>query len=274
MKKRHEKTKSKFVLFILIILIISLFVGFIVYELEVQKKQRSSSNNQAPKKSDTFQIRKIMLFSSADAIQNEATNKSTWNVNVSQFTDMAIYIDNHSENGFSSKNTISQLYIDNIQYPQMPTLGTPFLYYKNQNDFGKLSFTEENNIQDTLHFEILPYENERNYEKPEIYDTSFSPICLGFVNKDIKTNFIITNIEEPLRYDGSLLKRCNIGLTRINCTLSFDIHIINQANEHFKSTVTIEIPLKDISSENTIYDGFVKQEITDVEDFAFYVDEN
>ena len=174
MKKRHEKTKSKFVLFILIILIISLFVGFIVYELEVQKKQRSSSNNQAPKKSDTFQIRKIMLFSSADAIQNEATNKSTWNVNVSQFTDMAIYIDNHSENGFSSKNTISQLYIDNIQYPQMPTLGTPFLYYKNQNDFGKLSFTEENNIQDTLHFEILPYENERNYEKPEIYENHFA----------------------------------------------------------------------------------------------------
>ena len=268
MKKRHTKTKSKFILTVLIILIICFLIGFIVYEIGIQKTQNSSfSKEQAPKKSDTFRI----LFSSADAVQNEATNKSTWNVNVSQFTDIAIYIDNHLENGFSKENTIAKLYIDNIQYPQMPTLGTPFLYYKNQNDFGKLSFNEENRIQDCLNFEFIPYENERNFEKPEIYDTSFSPICLGFTNKDIKTNYSITNIEEPLRYDGSLLKRCNIGLTRINCTVSFDVHIINQANEHFKSTLSIEIPLKDNSSETTIYDGFTKQEITEVSNFSFYI---
>ena len=160
---------------------------------------------------------------------NDATNKATWNLDVSQFTDMAIYINNHSENGFTAQNTIANLYIDNIQYPEMPILGTPTLYYKNQNDFGKLSISEENKIEDTLHYEIIPYEQERNYEKPEIYDTSFSPICIGFANQDIKTNHIITNIEEPLRYDGSLLKRCSIGLTRISCTVSFDIHIINQA---------------------------------------------
>lgn len=272
MKKRHTKTKSKFILTVLIILIICFLIGFIVYEIGIQKTQNSSfSKEQAPKKSDTFRIRKIILFSSADAVQNEATNKSTWNVNVSQFTDIAIYIDNHLENGFSKENTIAKLYIDNIQYAQMPTLGTPFLYYKNQNDFGKLSFNEENRIQDCLNFEIIPYENERNFEKPEIYDTSFSPICLGFTNKDIKTNYSITNIEEPLRYDGSLLKRCNIGLTRINCTVSFDVHIINQANEHFKSTLSIEIPLKDNSSETTIYDGFTKQEITKISNFSFYI---
>ncbi len=205
---------------------------------------------------------------------NDATNKATWNVDVSQFTDLAIYIDNHSENGFSAKNTIANLYIDNIQYLETPTLGTPTLYYKNQNDFGKLSISEENKIEDTLNYEIIPYEQQRDYEKPQIYDTSFSPICLGFVNQDIKTNCIITDIEEPLRYDGSLLKRCDIGLTRITCTVSFDIHIINQLEEHFRSTVTIAIPLKETDSEATIYDGFLKQELSDVNDFAFYTVEN
>lgn len=260
---------------IFLLIIIAFGVSFIFYYTNIQKNfQNHLAHNQTPKKSNTFKISKIFLFSSADAIQNEAANKSTWNVNVSQFTDIAIYIDNHSENGFSKENTISNLYIDNIQYIDSPSLGTPILYYKNQNDFGKLSLKEENKIQDTLHFETIPYENERNYEKPEIYDTSFSPICLGFANSNIKTNYIITNIEEPLRYDGSLLKRCSIGLTSISTTVSFDVHIINQMNEHLKSTITIPIPLRENNSEATIYDGYLKQEITNVSNFEFYVVEN
>ena len=232
--------------------------------------QRNITQDENQSNTSPFEISKIYLFSSAYANQNEAANKSTWNLNVSQFTDIAIFVDNHSETDLSKKNTISQLYIDNIQYTNTPLLGTPKLYYKNPNDFGKLSFQEEKEIHDTLNYAIIPYSKQLNYENPEAYDSSFSPICLGFVNQNIKTDYTITNIEEPLHYDGNLLKRCNIGLSRIQCSFSFDIHILNQLGNHFKSTVTIDIPLKDTSSNATIYDGFLKQEITKLENCKFY----
>ena len=246
---------------ILVIILVFLLLGFGTYYWYQNYYEKISFQDNTVSKPSPFKIHKIYLFSSAYATQNDTANKSTWNLDVSQFTDIAIFIDNHNENEFTKENTIAQLYIDNIQYIETPTLGNPVLYYKNQEDFGKFSFNEENKINDCLDFEILPYEQEQNHGKPEIYDTSFSPICLGFVNQNIKSNYVVTDIQNPLHYDGSLLKRCNIGLTRIACSFSFDLHLINQLDEHFKSTITIDIPLKNTDSDTTIYDGSIKQEI-------------
>lgn len=144
------------------------------------------------------------------------------------------------------------------------------LYFKNPNDFGKLSYSENSIIQDTLNYTIIPYEQQINYENPEVYDSSFSPICIGFVNKDIKENYIVTDIKDNLLYDGSLLKRGNISLSNINCSFSFDLNIINQMNKHYKANITIDIPLKSSDTNSTIYDGFIKQEITNLENLKFY----
>lgn len=266
---------NKKTLLVLLILIIISFICFCFHFIYTNflTKENLQSNIVADfnsNESDIFKITKITLFSSANATQNQSVSKTTWNLNISQFTDIAIFIDNNSENELTSQNTIQSLYIDNIKYINTPTLGTPILYYKNPNDFGKLSFKEENKIDNTLNYSIAPYNQQLNYEKPEVYDSSFSPTCIGFVNQDIKTDYVVTNTQETLYYDGSLLKRCHVGLTSINCSFSFDIHIINQLGEHFKSTVTIDIPLKDESNNKTIYDGFLKQEITDLENLKFY----
>lgn len=274
MKKLIED--KKLLLFLLILIVLGLFLGF-CYEMiyfDLLKKSNFEQDivEKASLQDNTFEISKIILFSSADATQNEVINRANWNVNISQFCDIAICIDNHSEsNGLSSKNTITSLYIDDIQFLETPSLGTPLLYYKNVDDFGKLSYSENNKIQDNLSYSIIPYEHEKDTSKPEIYDSSFSPICIGFVNQNIKTDYTISDISSPLTYDGSLLKKCNVVLSSISCKISFKLHLISQDNKHYISNITLDIPLKDSNSNKTIYDGNIQQELTDMKNFSFYL---
>ena len=85
-------------------------------------------------KDQVFKVSKVILYSSAEAVDNTA-EQNLQDVTIHQYSDMAIYIDNLSDE-LTEKNTIKELYIDNFQFFG-PELGKPNLYYKNINDFGK-----------------------------------------------------------------------------------------------------------------------------------------
>lgn len=199
-----------------------------------------------------FSIDRIYLYSSADATSNETT-KPVWDLNVSQFTDIAIYINNRAENGVNYENTIKELTISNVKFNNLQS-GTPSLYYKNVNDFAKLTNLEENKINDSLEFNIVN-SGDADYTKPVIYSNCQNPITLEYVNTNIEEDTIISDISTPLTYDGSLLKKSGILLSQMKCTLSFTITIVNNYNQKFVATVYIDIPLEDSMSSASIYDG-------------------
>ena len=199
-----------------------------------------------------FSIDRIYLYSSADATSNEIT-KPVWDLNVTQFTDIAIYINNRSENGVNYENTIKELTISNVKFNNLKS-GTPYLYYKNVNDFAKLTNTEENKINDALEFNVVN-SGDADYTNPVIYSNCQNPITLEYVNTNMEENTIISDISTPLTYDGSLLKKAGILLSQMECTLSFTITIINNYNQKFVATVYIDIPLEDSVNNTSIYDG-------------------
>ena len=199
-----------------------------------------------------FSIDRIYLYSSADATSNETT-KPVWDLNVTQFTDIAIYINNRSENGVNYENTIKELTISNVKFNNLKS-GTPYLYYKNVNDFAKLTNTEENKINDALEFNVVN-SGDADYTNPVIYSNCQNPITLEYVNTNMEENTIISDISTPLTYDGSLLKKAGILLSQMECTLSFTITIINNYNQKFVATVYIDIPLEDSVNNTSIYDG-------------------
>lgn len=138
----------------------------------------------------------------------------------------------------------------------MPSMGKPEFYFKSINKFSKSEFTEENKIQDNLKFEISSEDNA-NLDTPILYNNLANPITLTYINNNIKTDYTITDTSTPITYDGSLLKRCQVPLESIKTNISFDIYITNNLNQKFKSSVYLEIPLKD---ENTsILDGSITQ---------------
>lgn len=266
MFKKMNKINFKFLILILALLLslIIVVLGYRVIYLDIFKKINFESDIIARANSienEVFSLEKIYIYSSANARQNELINQAAWSVDISQFSDIAIFINNHSENGLTDENTIKKLYLDNFQMINTPTSGNTKLYYKNRNDFGKLSYSNENKIGDSLKYDIIPYSKEINYENPEIYNSSFSPICIGFVNENIKSDYKISETNSSFVNNGSLLKKCNISLNSISCTFSFNINIVNNLNQHYISKIFIDIPLKDDNSN--IYDGYMKKEITD-----------
>ena len=205
-----------------------------------------------------FSIDRIYLYSSADATSNETT-KPVWDLNLYQFTDIALYINNRSEEGVTYENTIKEITIDNIKFNNLQT-GTPNLYYKNVNDFAKLTNLEENKINDSIEFDIVN-SGDIDYSKPTLYSNCQNPITLEYVNSEMEEDTIISDISTPLVYDGSLLKKAGILLSQMKCTLSFTITIINNYNQKFVATVYIDIPLEDSMNNTSIYDGKIVKNI-------------
>ena len=254
----------------------------------------------------TFSIDKIYLYSSANATNNE-TKKSMWNLNVYQYTDIALYISGNATN--KDQNTIKELYIDNVKFDSL-NVGTPNMHYKSLFEFGKFNLETENIITDRLNYEVIePAKAEQknnvsinsevtdtadnieirdtntnssnninstsdilsvetlNYSKPQIYSDASNPITLEYMNL-IKSNYLVSDIENPLVYNGSLLKRAGVDLTSISGNITFKIHIKNILGENYVANIKIAIPLKDEVSGNSIYDGSFTKEITTKTNFS------
>ena len=251
--RKRNKFITKLIITIALAILCIVTIVYIIGIYKVNSEFSSYIDELARLNSKTvFSIDRIYLYSSADATSNETT-KPVWDLNVSQFTDIAIYINNRAENGVNYENTIKELTISNVKFNNLQS-GIPSLYYKNVNDFAKLTNLEENKINDSLEFNIVN-SGDADYTKPVIYSNCQNPITLEYVNTNIEEDTIISDISTPLTYDGSLLKKSGILLSQMKCTLSFTITIVNNYNQKFVATVYIDIPLEDSMSSASIYDG-------------------
>ena len=251
--RKRNKFITKLIITIALLILCIVTIVYIIGIYKVNSEFSSYIDELARLNSKTvFSIDRIYLYSSADATSNETT-KPVWDLNVSQFTDIAIYINNRAENGVNYENTIKELTISNVKFNNLQS-GTPSLYYKNVNDFAKLTNLEENKINDSLEFNIVN-SGDADYTKPVIYSNCQNPITLEYVNTNMEEDTIISDISTPLTYDGSLLKKAGILLSQMKCTISFTITIVNNYNQKFVATVYIDIPLEDSMSGASIYDG-------------------
>ena len=164
---------------------------------------------------------------------------------------MALFISNTTGEN-TLENTLKKVSIENINFNNMPSLGEPKLYFKSINNFSNSKIIEENIIQDKLDFDVTS-QDETNLDTPTLYNNLANPITLSYTNQNIKSDYTITDTSSPITYDGSLLKKCNILLNNISCSLSFDILITNNLDQNFNCTVYIDIPLE--NETKTIYDG-------------------
>ena len=164
---------------LIILAILSINFGFIIRK--IANKNQFANNmiqiaqaNQEP----IFQVSKIIKYSSADAIDNTA-EQNLQDLSIQQYSDIAIYIDNLTDE-LTEKNSVKELYLDNFKVQLGYQYGTPTLYYKNPLEISKYRKIDENQIQDSLTYNII-YTNEQNeesnYEKPTFFADCSNPIC-------------------------------------------------------------------------------------------------
>lgn len=207
-----------------------------------------------------FKIKDIILYSSAYAIDS-SEGEILQDLDIHQFTDMAISIDNKSYiSDLSNKNTVSELYIDNIKIDLNSNKGKQSLNYKNPFEFGK--YTELGDSTSRIDFNILHtnQDNENNdFSSPTFFTDCSNPITLGYLNQDILTNCEILNSNESIDFNGKLLKVANIPISDVAYKLNFKIHLKNSLEESFVYNIDLNMPLKDKNS--SIYDGYIFKKI-------------
>ena len=251
---KNFKFKIKNVKLAFVILIIALFVVFLLYYHFVfaESFARNDFANQMVEISEAneksvFNVQKVLLYSSANAIDN-SESQALQNMSICQYTDISIYIDNMANaSELTDENTIKQLYIDNINITSNSDKGTKLLNYKNPLNFGKYEEIElpQNNRID---FNIVNtnVENENyDYSKPTFYTDCSNPISLGYMNKDILTDYSVSEGTTSVSYNGKVLQEAGINLDELKYTLSFKIHIINNLNEEFVYQMSMDVDLND-----------------------------
>lgn len=256
------KIKNERLLFTILIMI--LFIVFLLYYnlvFSVVFARNAFANEMidiADENENTiFNIQKILLYSNANAIDN-SQDQSLKDMSICQYTDISIYIDNTSFiTELTDENTIKQLYIDNIVATSNGNIGTKIVNYKNPLDFGKYKMIEvpENNRID---FNIINTnsENENNdYSSPTFYTDCSNPISLGYMNKDILTNYSVSQDANTVSFNGKVLEETNVNLQDINYTLTFKIHIVNNKNQKFVYNMKLDVNLDD--DNGGIYNGYV-----------------
>lgn len=260
------KDTNKKALQLLILLSIVLIVCVIIYVFFIQnffiKKSFEKDSIGFSNLNETipFSLNKIILFSSATANTNDI-NHSVLSLNISQYCDIGMYINNTNKENTS----INSLYINNISI-STPELGTPCLYKKKVEDLGKCSFDENSIIQNEFYFNVIDSNIEINYDNYEIYNNGSTPISLGFYNKDVKKDFLTDATE--IGYNGALLNMASIPQTSLKCNVSFTINIITNSDEHYICNVNFDIPFED--EEGSIYnDGYFTKEISSEETSKF-----
>ena len=144
------------------------------------------------------------------------------------------------------------LYIDNIFLSTQSENGTKILNYKNPLNFGKYQNVEQAS-NNRIDFKIINtnQENEsNNYDEPTFYSDCSNPISLGYLNKDLLTNYSVSDNSKTISFNGKVLKEANVNLDEIQPTLNFTIHIVNNLGEKFAYNMKLNIDL------TGIYDGY------------------
>lgn len=274
------KTNWKKLFLILCSLIIIIALSLFIVPNWLGRNKFTDELDRFANKSSVFSLSKIYCYSSASGINN-TEGKAMWDVNVSQYTDIALglsinNVNNDLTNNLGNSNSqvvdaspkysISKIYIDNISFSNNST-GTLSLGYIPILNFGLISNDELTNPekqQSKIDFNIVDDKetllNNLVYE-PSIDKNLILPITLRYLNSNIKTNHTITNIEEKLAFDGSILKRASIPLSSIKNEVTFNIHIVTNSSEEYMYPVHLQIPLQNEDNSKNIYDGSYSQEL-------------
>lgn len=266
--KKQQSIKILIILLEIILLVIAIFAYKYIYTKEINKVMYAEESQKfvEENKEPIFKIDKMILYNSANGIDNSEGKLQS--VDVSQFTDIIIYLNNTNKiKEITAENTINQMYIDNIKITSQSENGEKILNYKNPLNSGK--YQDLKNFENNgIYFKVLnsnEKNNSANYDESVFYTDCSNPISLGFINKNILTNCEVTDTGS-ISFDGSILKSANIDVKDLKTKISFTIHLKNNYNEEFIANVSIDI---DLEKENqAIYTGYMMQ-IFDTEDIRF-----
>ena len=137
----------------------------------------------------------------------------------------------------------------------MAEIGNQKVNFKSTKNLCKYQdITEGTNRID---YKVIHKNSEKNDESDYFFTDCSEPLTLTYVNENVVKNQDISNSEEKIALNGSILKYLNINLDDLKYKISFTVNIENNLNEKFKCDCTLDIDLT--SDDGGIYTGYIMQ---------------
>ena len=262
MKKINlNNKKTIFLIIIAIIILIILLQTYIkiinkfrndrLFALQSEKYAEEVSN-------PICKIDKIMIYSGAD-VKDSSEKQDLSRVNVTQFTDFAIYIDNLAKDDeLSEENTVNRIYIDNIGITAIEEMGTKKFSSKSIENLGKYIPIEESSKE--ISFDVVHKNSDKDKvnKSRSFYTDCSEPLIISYVNEDIVKSVDASTYNQKLSLDGSILKHLNINLDQLNYKINFTVNIENNLGEKFSCNCSLNVDLASGDGEG-IYSGYIIQ---------------
>lgn len=186
-----------------------------------------------------FKISKIMIISTAGGIEKEESI-SKWNLNLLQSND--IYIDIIKNKNYSEEEIIDKIIIDNFKIERKPTKGNVNIYRPNTGIFNN---KEEYKIDDEL---VYVGDETSNLENLKIANQG-GLILFRCVNENLGN--YISDVDEEIKHDGTLLGKIGLSNEEIKFSISFDISIELKSGKKYKAEVEARMPSGNLIEEGT-----------------------
>lgn len=239
-KKEKIKACSAFAFVTLIILI----VGIIIFKYQIEGETNMP-----------FVLSNMYVVSTAEGTENE-NSEEKWNIKIYQIND--IYFNIEKNKDYNKQAKIQSVQIDNIQIIESPTKGKINTYMPNSSDGRQFTFEEEYILEKNS----LTYKGatKTDTKKLEIGNQG-GTIAIRFSNDSLGT--YISNEDEEIKHDGTMLNKINIVNEDIRFEVSFDL-IVKVDDISYKTTIQLELP-----TGNILEKGRESLEINDTQKYIF-----
>lgn len=244
----YQTNKKKFIFISIIVIIIVLTI--LASAMQLLKYHEEGEKNLP------FELKDMLIVSTADGIGKE-NSENRWDLSILQNND--IYIEFKDKVDNKRNDPLKKITIDNFNISNGPIKGEPKLYHPVNDKDLIFVYKDENLVTDNkIEYNVAAINNVKKQEFARDGGIIAFSSCSGDV-----ANYV-SNEDNEIKYDGSLLTKVNITQYELKYNLSFDITVEMESNKKYKATINLELPL-----ENFITEGTSQKEITDFSNVEF-----
>lgn len=276
MEKILEKLKSQKVKLIISVSIIAILaiifiIRFAIYQKEGEKNMpytiskiivvsRANKYNKATENTDKANqenSEEEQVEDSNSENQAEEIENALWNFDLIQTNDVYISIEKNDEN-IKKNEKIKSVSIENIKIIESPAKGTIKAFMPNSLDGEKYSYTNDFSINNSLTYRAA---GESNFQNLQISEQGG---VIGFSLANTELEKFVSNDEEEISYNGTLLSKIGITDNDVKSKISFDIVIELDNGKKYSGNVVL-----DINCDGLVENGSAQQEITEFSNVIF-----
>lgn len=198
-----------------------------------------------------FKLSEMLIVSSADGESiKDNPNNNRWNLSINQYND--IYLQFEKDDNYKNNAYIKSITIENI-LTTTSKIGTVKLYMPNSVEGKQFSYEDNYLIDGSLTYKGATKDNTKTLEIANQGGKFVFRVANMGVSK------YISNDNDEVVYDGTLLKRASVNIEDIKFSISFDI-VINTDTNKYRGKVILDLPCGNVEEDGTskIYDRVFK----------------